>query len=163
MQYRDSRQLGHLAYFYRAILSGPVPNRLDLAGLKTCATTTKERAPGSEGACTERSDGSGVQAEDLLRRAIDLNPGFAEAYVRLADLYAQEEVGRLEEALPLMRTATELEPDNVGYWVDLGKLLLRLNRSDEAREVGRRGLAVAPRSAGSRELLEAFLRGLERR
>jgi tetratricopeptide (TPR) repeat protein len=123
----DSGGATYLAYFYRAILAGPVPNHL----------------------------------EDDLRCAIDLNPGFAESYVRLADVYSQEP-DRLEEALPLVRRATELEPDNAAYWLDLGKLLLRLHRTDEAREVGRQGLTVASWSPGSRELLGAFLRGLER-
>ena len=129
----ESGSATYLAYFYRAILAAPAVNQL--AG--------------------------GARAEDYLRRAIGLNPGFAEPYVRLADLYAQD-AGRVEEALPLVRRATELEPENAAYWLDLGKLLLRLHRSDEARNVGRQGLAVASWSNSSRELLEAFLRELER-
>ncbi|MFH1269030.1 MAG: tetratricopeptide repeat protein, partial [Planctomycetota bacterium] len=94
--------------------------------------------------------------EDLLRRAIELNPAFAPAYARLADLYARDE-GRASEAVPLARRAAELEPDNPGYWLDLGKLLLRLDRPREAREAGERGLAAA-RSASVRRAVEAFLR-----
>jgi tetratricopeptide (TPR) repeat protein len=128
----ETGRASHLAYFYRAILAESVRLKPD----PTYGTT-----------------------EDLIRRAIDLNPAFAEAYVRLADIYAQE-AGRLEEALPLMRRATEIEPDNAGYWLDFGKLLLGLNRPDEARDMGRRGLAVAAWSEASRGLLEAFLRRL---
>ena len=142
----ESGRATYLAYFYRAILAGPVLNQG--AGAEPVGSV---RRAGDEMA----------RVEDYLRRAIDLNPGFAESYVRLADLYAQE-VGLLEEALPLVRRATELEPDNAAYWLDLGKLLLRLHRSDEARKVGRHGLAVASWSTSSRELLEAFLAGLER-
>ncbi len=128
-----SGSASHLGYFYRAILAGPVPDEV----------------PG----------GQPVRAEEYLRHAIDLDPGFAPAYVRLADLYARQ-ADRVEEALPLRRRATELEPENAAYWVEFGKLLVRLNRPGEAREAGERGLASA-RSASSRGLVGAFLRDLE--
>jgi tetratricopeptide (TPR) repeat protein len=99
-------------------------------------------------------------AEDYLRQAVELNPGFAEAYVRLADIYGQEP-DRLGEALQLMRRATDLEPDNSAYWVALGRLLVRLDQPGAARAAGRQGL-VAARSARSRKLLEGFMRELER-
>jgi tetratricopeptide (TPR) repeat protein len=98
------------------------------------------------------ADGLVPSAEDLLRRAIELNPAFAPAYARLADLYARD-ASRLRDALPLARRAAELEPENPAHWVHLGKLLLRLNRPREAREVGERGLAAA-RSASVREAVE---------
>jgi tetratricopeptide (TPR) repeat protein len=142
----ETGRASYLAYFYRAILSGSVPK----VRLTTSAKATAVKKP----------DPTYGTPEDLLRRAIDLNPTFAEAYVRLADVYTQE-TGRLEEALPLMRRATEIEPDNAGYWLDFGKLLLGLNRPDEARDMGRRGLAVAAWSESSRCLLEAFLAGLD--
>ena len=129
-----SGSASHLAYFYRAILAGPVPDQV----------------PG----------GQPVHAEDYLRRAIDLAPGFAPAYGRLAGLYAQLE-GRLSDALPLLQRATDLEPATPAYWVDLGRLLASLNRPGEARHAGEKGLAAA-RSVSSRQLVEAFLRDLTR-
>ena len=127
-----SGSASHLAYFYRAILAGPVPDRV----------------PG----------GQPIPAEDYLRRAIDLDPRFAPAYSRLAGLYAQQEA-RLGDALPLQQRATELEPENPAYWVDLGRLLASLKRPAEAREAGAKGLAAA-RSVSSRRLVETFLRDL---
>lgn len=129
----ESGSASHLAYFYRAILAGPAPGLV--AGEDV------------------------VRAEGLLRRAIDLNAEFAPAYVQLADLYGQS-AGRMEEALSLMRRATELEPDNAAYWVDRGRLLLRLHRVEEAQAAGQQGLAVV-RAASARELVEAFLREFE--
>ena len=79
--------------------------------------------------------------------------------MRLAELYAQD-AGRLEEALPLLRRATEIEPDNAAYWVDLGRLLLQLHRLEDAQAAGQQGLAVV-RAASSRGLVEAFLREFE--
>lgn len=122
----ESEAASYLAYFYRAILASPVPG----------------------GCAAEESVGH-------LQRAISLNPRFAPAYVRLADHYAQG-ASRLEEALPLLRRATEIEPDHAAYWVDLGRLLLRLHRLEEAQAAGQQGLAVV-RAASSRRLVEAFL------
>ena len=96
-------QAGYLAYFYRAILAGPVPTQAGGAG----------RAGGA---------GETVPAADYLKKTIELNPGFAPAYARLADIYGGDS-GRQEEALPLMRRAVELEPDNPTYRIGLGKLL----------------------------------------
>jgi tetratricopeptide (TPR) repeat protein len=120
----------HLAYFYRAILAGSVPNRLP--------------------------EGPAISAADYLRQAIALNPDFAASYSRLAALYAQN---RPDEALPLAQRATELEPDDPAFWVDLGRLLVSLRRPAEARTAATKGLAVA-RSVGSRKLVDAFVREL---
>jgi tetratricopeptide (TPR) repeat protein len=100
-----------------------------------------------------------TSAEGYLRRAVELNPGFAEAYVRLADIYVRDG-DRLPEGLQLLRRATEIEPDNGAYWVALGRLLVRLDQPNEAMAAGRQGLATA-RSAQSRELLEGFMGELE--
>jgi tetratricopeptide (TPR) repeat protein len=128
-----SRSAGYLAYYYRAILAGSVPTS----------------APG----------GAPVPAEDHLRRVIELNPGFAPAYARLANFHARE-AGRPEEALRLLRQATALEPGDASHWLNLGRLLLELDRPGEARNAGEQGLAAA-RSTRSRELLHAFLRELK--
>jgi tetratricopeptide (TPR) repeat protein len=49
-------------------------------------------------------------AEDDLRRAIDLNPAFAPAYSRLAEISIQ--AGRPADALPLLERAVALEPED---------------------------------------------------
>ena len=84
-------------YFYRAILVGPVP--------------TKETA----------------SAADYLKTAIELNPDFAPAYARLADIYG-EEPGRLDEAVRMMRRAAELEPQNPAYMMGLERLLAGMDK-----------------------------------
>ena len=59
----------HLAYYYRALLAGPVP---------------------------DLSDGSGpVPAVDYLRRALSLDPGFAPARQRLQDLLGKSRLAGL--------------------------------------------------------------------
>jgi tetratricopeptide (TPR) repeat protein len=129
----ESGSAGHLAYFYRAILATPVPNR---------------------------ADGQPVLADQYLRMSIDLSKSFAPAYSRLAAVYAGEDA-RSDEALALLVRTTELDPEDPAYWVDLGRFLSGMNRTVEARQAGESGLAVA-RSAGARRLVEAFLNEIPR-
>ncbi len=125
---------GHLVYYYRAVVWA---------------------AAGGNSKTLANPSGP----EHLLGRAIELNSRFAPAYARLANLYSQGGVG-LEAVLPLMRRATELEPENASYWVELGSVLSRLHRSGEAREALKQGLAQS-RSARGRRLLELALADLE--
>jgi tetratricopeptide (TPR) repeat protein len=138
-----SGSASYLAYYYRAILEATVPSQ----------------SPGDVPLTSAAHRGL-ARAEDYLRRAIDLNPAFAPAYTRLAGLYASE-AGRLQDALPLLRRATELEPDFAVHWANLGTLLLQMDRPEDAREATKQGLALA-RSAGSRELFESLLLEIER-
>jgi len=101
------------------------------------------------------------QTEHHLRRTIELNPTFAPAYARLSALSARDATRRrMNEAVALARQAVTLEPDNAGYWVDLGQLQLSLDRTDDARDAAERGLAVA-RSANTKELAASFMRRVE--
>ena len=100
-----------------------------------------------------------ARTERHLRRAVELNPMFAPAYARLADHCAQDET-RLEEAVSLAEKTIELEPDNPGYWVDLGYLLLKVDRPRDARAAGGRALAVA-RESRTRKLAASLLQSVE--
>jgi tetratricopeptide (TPR) repeat protein len=95
----DGGSASHLAYFYRAILA---------------ASGAAPLAPGS----------TNDSPEGLLRRSIDTNSMFAPAYLRLASEYAQDP-RRLEEATALLQRATELEPRNRQYRLELEALLAR--------------------------------------
>jgi tetratricopeptide (TPR) repeat protein len=127
----DAGSATHLAYFYRAILAGPAPRS---------------------------SEGQPVPAVDYLKRSIEIAPEFAPAYMRLADVYT-EHLDRLDDALPLVRRATQLEPENGIYWVGLSKILVRLHKPAEAQEAGERALAVST-SADTRALVRGLLRDL---
>jgi tetratricopeptide (TPR) repeat protein len=101
------------------------------------------------------------RSEHDLQRAIALNPRFAPAYARLADLYATD-AARPLDALPLLRRATELEPASAAHWIRLGHLLLLVDRPEEARAAAKQGLAHA-RATAARELAEALLLDIDRR
>lgn len=86
----------HLAYYYRAVLSGTAARQL---------------------------------VENHLRRAIDLNPAFAPAYIRLADMYVV--AGRTADALPLLERAAALEPEDAAARAQLERLRKEAGRAPQ--------------------------------
>ena len=90
-----------------------------------------------------------------MKRAIEINPLFGPGYGQLAYEYVRRREN-LEEAIGIAQRSMELEPQNVIYLVNTGELLLRLNRVDEARQVGERVVAVATTTA-ERHMAKAFL------
>lgn len=82
-------------------------------------------------------------AEAGYRRAIELNPSYADAY----DLYGRMcmSLDRHEEAIDLVRRAKELDP--FAHRVDLATALLRAGRPVEAERAAETGLAVEPNDA----------------
>jgi hypothetical protein len=100
------------------------------------------------------------EAEASLRRVIELNPNFAPAYSMLAMFYSQRKE-TLEKALAAARKAAELEPGELRHYLNLGQVLLRMDRTEEARVIGERVLAAA-RSPDIRAAAEVFLREASR-
>ncbi len=96
-----------------------------------------------------------ARAEGSLKRAIDINPLFGPGYGQLAYEYVRRGE-KIEEAIDIARRSVELEPQNVIYLVNTGEILLRLNRLDEAREVGGRVAALVT-TAAERQMAKAFL------
>ena len=62
---------------------------------------------------------------------------------------ASREVGNLGTALTLIRRAVALAPDRLQLWTHYGPILHDLNRFDEAREVYRTVLSLAPDEASA--------------
>jgi serine/threonine-protein kinase len=79
-------------------------------------------------------------AEKAFRRAIELRPGFADAY----DLYGRmcAAVGRFDEAVALQERAFELDP--ISHKTDVSTALLRAGRNAEAEVAARRSLGLDP-------------------
>jgi DNA-binding SARP family transcriptional activator/TolB-like protein/Flp pilus assembly protein TadD len=90
-------------------------------------------------------DGDGPKAVRHLERAMELDPSYAAAY----DEYGMHlrGMGRLEEALAMVRRARELAPRAEGYTVGEGQLLYMLGRYDEAIDLMDRFLADPPPTA----------------
>jgi Flp pilus assembly protein TadD len=76
-----------------------------------------------------------TRAEKYLRRAIEIDPKLAAAYVTWGRLYVR--ANRYSEAAPLFERAVSLEPELLEAHYQLGRVLMKLKRRDEAnRELG---------------------------
>ena len=88
-------------------------------------------------------------------RALQLDPGLAEAHIRLANYLAS--LGDEEGAWEEMRRATAAEPNNPLVITFAASAAAAEDRLDEAIELQRRALAADPLSTASRDGLAAFL------
>jgi DNA-binding winged helix-turn-helix (wHTH) protein/TolB-like protein len=71
------------------------------------------------------------EALDLLRRAIELNRSYADAYALMAGIYTY--VGHPSESIPLLRTAMRLNPSGgYLYYLNLGRAYLFENDVEQA-------------------------------
>ncbi len=99
------------------------------------------------------------EAEASLRRAIELNPNFAPAYGTLASYYSLRKE-TLEQAFAAARKAVQLEPGEAKYSIQLGQVLLRMERIADARYVGQRALTAA-KSPEMQSLAEMFMQQID--
>src|SRR5690348_16300824 len=84
-------------------------------------------------------------AENLLRRAVELAPGWMPAKANLALVLSR--LGRPAEALELLDEIFAVEPDDVGHWNLKAATLGRIGDFDEAIRLYEEVLAKAPRQA----------------
>ena len=90
-------------------------------------------------------------AEPLIRRAIDLDPNYAQAYAYLAfaswiKFFFDLQLWRLDEPLELTRKAVALDPDDALCHATLGQVCLHRREFDEAGLSLSRALALNPSS-----------------
>jgi tetratricopeptide (TPR) repeat protein len=76
----------------------------------------------------------------LLRRAIELNPGLADAHFNLAIAYGR--LGRPDAAIAAMREAVRLQPDDAEAHLRLGRWLFERGRLAEACEAYERAATL---------------------
>jgi Flp pilus assembly protein TadD len=80
------------------------------------------------------------EAEEQLRKAIELDPNWARPYDNLAILYRLE--GRLEEAEEAAGKALEFAPESVAAHNNMANLLISQERYEEAETYYRRAIAL---------------------
>jgi Tfp pilus assembly protein PilF len=81
------------------------------------------------------SDADTARAEKYLKRAIELDPNLAAAYLTWGRVYVR--ANRYSEAAPLFERAVSLQPELPEAHYQLGRVLMKLKRTDEAnRELG---------------------------
>jgi tetratricopeptide (TPR) repeat protein len=73
-----------------------------------------------------------ASAEAAFRRAIQIDPNFAEAYANLGSVLANQ--NKLAEAVPYFETAIRLKPNVPEFYYMLGKVLSAQNKKAEAVE-----------------------------
>lgn len=71
-----------------------------------------------------------TRAEKYLRRAIELDPNLAAAYLSWGRLYVR--TNRYSEAAPLLERAVSLQPELLEAHYQLSRVLVKLKRTDEA-------------------------------
>ena len=76
------------------------------------------------------SNADTTRAEKYLRRAVELDPNLAAAYLTLGRLYAR--ANRFNEAAPLFERAISLQPELVEAHYQLSRVLVKLKRPEEA-------------------------------
>ena len=89
--------------------------------------------------------GDKKSAREAFRKAIELDESYAEAYLNLGLLLADD--GQNEEAERFLRTATLLNPNSHKAHGRLGILLQELGRYSEAEEELRRAVKIDPTDA----------------
>jgi tetratricopeptide (TPR) repeat protein len=87
----------------------------------------------------------GMKASRLYQLAVRAAPGSAQPKLGFARALIKRKQNR--EALPLLREARALEPDNPEVLWNLASVLTRLGQVDEAQVHGRRAAAIAPGDA----------------
>lgn len=103
-----------------------------------------------------RAHGQPDRAEELLKKAITLDPDNPVCFTELAGLYFT--TNRLSEALQMHRRVSEIEPQNAACFLNIGVISARLKRFDDAEEALGKVIELAPGdSSGYRELARLYL------
>jgi tetratricopeptide (TPR) repeat protein len=89
--------------------------------------------------------GDKIQAIKLYQKIMELDPGFAPAWINLGTIHFH--LREFDWAEQLYRRATEIDPAYVLAFFDLGNVLDELQRLDESIAAYRRAVALAPRYA----------------
>ncbi len=76
------------------------------------------------------SNADTTRAEKYLRRATELDPNLAPAYLTWGKLYVR--ANRYDEAAPLLERAVSLQPKLLEAHYQLSRVLVKLKRTEEA-------------------------------
>jgi tetratricopeptide (TPR) repeat protein len=113
------------------------------------------RLAGKSGAELDLAD-----AVDYLSKAVDLEPGNADAWRELGDALLNE--GRLKDATGAFRRAVELRPNDVGSLVQLAHTAYAAGDPEDAIGAIRQAVERDPNSLGARRALLEIYRAAKR-
>ncbi len=98
------------------------------------------------------------EAEASQRKAIELNPNFADAHSNLGNILT--DLGKLEDAEVSQRKAIELNPNFANAYYNLGNILRDLGQLEDAEESNRKAIQLRPDFAEAHSSLGSILRDL---
>jgi tetratricopeptide (TPR) repeat protein len=128
---------------------GDVAKSLDAAEKLSEGKEEKEAVWFMRGAMYEKMNNV-ASAEGEFRKILKDNPNYAPALNYLGYMLADRNM-RLPEALQLIKTAVDQEPNNGAYLDSLGWAQYKLGRLDEAEENMRRAVEQTPRDPSIRD------------
>jgi tetratricopeptide (TPR) repeat protein len=99
-----------------------------------------------------------IRAE--LEKVLNLSPDFAPSIAFLSIAYAQEPDKNTDKALNAARRASQLEPGNMPYYIDIGKALLAAGRIPEARKIAETAHKIATTTA-ERNMATSFTKQID--
>jgi tetratricopeptide (TPR) repeat protein len=142
---------GAIALFALLLLAGSSHAQETKGGVRNPSPRTleaaKEHAKGTE----QMLAGKYEEAIVFFRRAIDLNPDFAEAYYNLGVAY--EKLGKHKDSVDTLKKAIQLAPENANAHYALGYACYELKRYKESIDAFERSLALKPGNAFARKKL----------
>jgi tetratricopeptide (TPR) repeat protein len=97
---------------------------------------------------------------DEVEKVLSVSPDFAAAHAFLSIAYAQDPAKDTDRAVKAARRASELEPGNLAYFIDIGKALLAAGRIPEAKKVAETAQRVAT-TTGDRNMATNFTKQLD--
>lgn len=95
-----------------------------------------------------------------LEKVLSLSPDFAAAHAFLSIAYAQDPAKDTDRAFKEARRASELEPGNLAYFIDIGKALLAAGRIPDARKIAETAQRVAT-TTGDRNQATSFSKQID--
>jgi Flp pilus assembly protein TadD len=84
-------------------------------------------------------------AEVLFKKALDMEPNYAEAYANLGALYAKFK--QFDKAIALYQNSIKLKPKYAGAYTNLGNALNKTKRHEEAVYFHKIAISLDPKSA----------------
>jgi tetratricopeptide (TPR) repeat protein len=97
-----------------------------------------------------------AKTEELLKRAIEIDPDNSSGYERLGALY--NITNRQAEAIRQFQRISEIEPSNIYSYLNIGRISTKLKKHDDAEAAYAKVIAIAPQQAvGHRELSRLYL------
>ena len=100
-----------------------------------------------------REEGMLSAAADICRQGLARHPDYATAHIVMAEIL--EAQGDLERAIEAYDTSVRLDPQNIVARTGLGRLLVRVGRTEEARLQLEYALFMSPGHREAQELLDA--------